>query len=114
MSKDSRRLIVPGFLGTRLTRAMSLLAVLARMEARGIRLDQDGKPMKYDLIAVAGWTDWVSACQIVAQNMKDLGIEITVKTPEYNAWYDELGKGQHQWAIGWGSGGPTRKATRNC
>ena len=75
--------------------------------ADGVRVDQDGKPMKYDLIAVAGWTDWVSACQIVAQNMKDLGIEITVKTPEYNAWYDELGKGQHQWAIGWGSGGPT-------
>ncbi len=75
--------------------------------ADGIRVDAAGKPMKYDLIAVAGWTDWVSACQIVAQNMKDLGIEITVKTPEYNAWYDELGKGQHQWAIGWGSGGPT-------
>ncbi len=33
--------------------------------------------MKYDLIAVAGWTDWISACQIIAQNMKDLGIDIT-------------------------------------
>jgi len=75
--------------------------------ADGIRLDADGKPMKYKLIAVAGWTDWVSACQIVAQNMKDLGIDITVETPEYNAWIDELGKGQHQWAIGWSSGGPT-------
>ena len=75
--------------------------------ADGIRLDPDGKPMKYKLIAVAGWTDWVSACQIIAQNMKDLGIEISVETPEYNAWIDELGKGQHQWAIGWSSGGPT-------
>ncbi len=75
--------------------------------ADGIRLDLDGKPMKYKLIAVAGWTDWVSACQIVAQNMKDLGIDISVETPEFNAWIDELGKGQHQWAIGWSSGGPT-------
>jgi len=75
--------------------------------ADGIRVDADGKPMKYDLIAVSGWTDWVSACQIVAQNMKDLGIDITLKTPEENAWYDEVSKGQHQWAIGWGSGGPT-------
>jgi peptide/nickel transport system substrate-binding protein len=75
--------------------------------ADGIRVDQDGKPMKYDLIAVSGWTDWVSACQIIAQNMKDLGIDITLTTPEENAWYDEVSKGQHQWSIGWGSGGPT-------
>jgi len=73
----------------------------------GIRVDADGKPMKYKLIAVAGWTDWVSACQIIAQNMKDLGIDITVETPEYNAWMDQLGKGQHEWAISWSSGGPT-------
>jgi peptide/nickel transport system substrate-binding protein len=73
----------------------------------GIRVDADGKPMKYKLIAVAGWTDWVSACQIIAQNMKDLGIDVTVETPEYNAWMDQLGKGQHEWAISWSSGGPT-------
>jgi peptide/nickel transport system substrate-binding protein len=75
--------------------------------ADGIRVGPDGKPMKYKLIAVAGWTDWVSACQIVAQNMKDLGIDISVETPEFNAWIDELGKGQHQWAIGWSSAGAT-------
>ena len=73
----------------------------------GIRRDLEGKPMKYELIVVSGWTDWVSSCQIIAQNMKDLGIEIIVQTPEYNAWMDQLGKGQHQWAIGWSSGGPT-------
>jgi peptide/nickel transport system substrate-binding protein len=39
--------------------------------------------------------------------MKDLGIDITVQTPEYDAWYDQLGKGNHQWAISWSSGGPT-------
>jgi peptide/nickel transport system substrate-binding protein len=73
----------------------------------GIRRDQDGNPMKYSFIAVSGWTDWVSACQIIVQNMKDLGIDLTLTTPEENAWYDEISKGQHQWAIGWGSGGPT-------
>ena len=75
--------------------------------ADGIRLDHEGNPMKYTLSVVSGWTDWVSTCQVIAQNMKDLGIEITVQTPEYNAWMDEIGKGQHQWSIGWSSGGPT-------
>jgi peptide/nickel transport system substrate-binding protein len=73
----------------------------------GIRIGPDGKPMKYELIAVSGWTDWVSACQVIAQNMKDLGIDVSVNTPEYNAWYDSLSKKTYQWAIGWSSGGPT-------
>lgn len=74
--------------------------------ANGIRI-ADGKPMKYTLLAVNGWTDWISACQIIAQNMKDLGIEITLDTPEENSWEDQLFKGNFQWSIGWSSGGAT-------
>ena len=73
----------------------------------GIRIGPDGKPMKYELIAVSGWTDWISACQVVSQNMKDLGIDVSVSTPEYDSWYDSLSKQNYQWAIGWSSGGPT-------
>jgi peptide/nickel transport system substrate-binding protein len=73
----------------------------------GIRIGPDGKPMKYTLLVVNGWTDWISACQIIAQNMKDLGIAITLETPEQNAWQDEVFRGQHQWTIGWSSGGAT-------
>ena len=75
--------------------------------ADGIRRDQSGKPMKYTLLAVNGWTDWISACQIVAQNMKDLGIEITLDTPEQNTWQDEVFSGKFEWTIGWSSGGAT-------
>jgi peptide/nickel transport system substrate-binding protein len=75
--------------------------------ADGTRLDQDGKPMQYELIVPSGWTDWISGCQIVTQNMKDLGITINLTTPEENTWTDTVTKGQHQWAFGWGSDGPT-------
>lgn len=71
------------------------------------RLDQDGKPMKYELIVPSGWTDWISASQIISQNMAVLGIQISLQTPEENTWTDTVTKGQHQWALGWGSGGPT-------
>jgi peptide/nickel transport system substrate-binding protein len=73
----------------------------------GTRLDLDGNPMKYELIVPSGWTDWISACQIITQNMKDLGIEINLTTPEENTWTDTVTKGQHQWTLGWGSDGPT-------
>ena len=75
--------------------------------ADGTRLDQDGKPMKYDLIVPSGWTDWISAAQIVSQNMNDLGIVINVQTPEESTWTDTVDKGQFQWSFGFGSGGPT-------
>ena len=73
----------------------------------GTRLDQDGKPMQYELIVPSGWTDWISAAQIIAQNMKDLGIQITLTTPDETTDIETVEKGNFQWAILWGSGGPT-------
>lgn len=75
--------------------------------ADGIRLDQDGKPMEYELIVPSGWTDWISACQIITQNMTELGIQVNLTTPEENTWTDSVTKGEFQWALGWGSDGPT-------
>ena len=73
----------------------------------GTRIDQDGKPMQYELIIPSGWTDWISAAQIIAQNMKDLGIQITLTTPDETTDIETVEKGNFQWAILWGSGGPT-------
>ena len=73
----------------------------------GTRLDQDGKPMNYELIVPSGWTDWISAAQIISQNMNDLGINITLMTPEETTDIDQVEKGDFQWAILWGNGGPT-------
>jgi peptide/nickel transport system substrate-binding protein len=73
----------------------------------GIRVDQDGKQMKYTLIVPSGWTDWISAAQIITQNMGDLGITITLDTPEENTDITQVSQGDFEWAILWGSGGPT-------
>ncbi|HTX79887.1 MAG TPA: ABC transporter substrate-binding protein [Longilinea sp.] len=73
----------------------------------GIRLDQDGKPMKYTLIVPSGWTDWISAAQIICQNMSDLGITVDLQTPEETTWTDTVTKGDFQWSIVYGTGGPT-------
>ncbi len=39
--------------------------------------------------------------------MNDLGIQVSVQTPEESTWTDTVAKGQFQWAFGFGSGGPT-------
>jgi peptide/nickel transport system substrate-binding protein len=73
----------------------------------GIRLDQDGKPMKYTIIVPSGWTDWISAAQIICQNMSALGITLDLQTPEETTWTDTVTKGDFQWSIVYGTGGPT-------
>jgi ABC-type dipeptide transport system, periplasmic component len=73
----------------------------------GVRLDQDGKPMKYQLIVPSGWTDWISAAQIICQNMVDLGITLNLQTPEETSWTDTVTKGQFEWTLAYASGGPT-------
>jgi peptide/nickel transport system substrate-binding protein len=73
----------------------------------GVRVDQDGNKMEYDMIVPSGWTDWISASQIISQNMAELGITVNLTTPEETAWTDAVTKGEFEWALGWGSGGPT-------
>jgi peptide/nickel transport system substrate-binding protein len=75
--------------------------------ADGIRLDQENNPMKYTLIVPSGWTDWISAAQIISQNMAELGITITIDTPEENTDITQVEQGIFEWAILWGNSGPT-------
>ncbi|WP_025745800.1 ABC transporter substrate-binding protein [Kallotenue papyrolyticum] len=75
--------------------------------AGGIRQLPDGTPLRYDLNVVSGWTDWVSACQIMAQNLREVGIEATVRTYDFSAWFERVQKGDFDMSIGWSSGGAT-------
>ncbi len=75
--------------------------------AGGIRQKPDGTPMQYEINVVSGWTDWVSACQIMAQNLRQLGIEATVRTYDFSAWFERVQTGDFDMSIGWSSGGAT-------
>ena len=73
----------------------------------GTRILPDETPLRYDLNVVSGWSDWVSACQIMAENLKQVGIEVSVKTYDFAAWIDIVQKGEFDLSIGWSAGGPT-------
>lgn len=75
--------------------------------ADGMRTLADGTALTYDINVVTGWSDWVSACQIMAQGMKAIGINATVKPYDFSTWYDKVSKGQFDMSIGWSSGGAT-------
>jgi peptide/nickel transport system substrate-binding protein len=81
-------------------------AVGLKKGADGIRIGPNGKPMKYDIHVVTGWDDWLTTVQIIADNLKDVGIAASVKTSEFGAWFDLVQKGNFDMTIGWSTAMP--------
>ena len=73
----------------------------------GIRLLADGKPWKTEILVVAGWSDWVRACQVMARSLRELGIDASVKTYDFGAWFQHVQKGEFDLSLGWTFEGPT-------
>lgn len=74
--------------------------------ANGIRQTPDGKPMKYVIQVPTGWTDWISDCNVAADNFKDIGVSVSVKTPASDTWDSNVYSGHFDMCIGgpWTSG----------
>src|SRR5262249_34645650 len=64
-------------------------------------------PLRYDLLVVQGWTDWIAAAEIMRQNLAEIGVAATVKAADYNSWDDALRRGRFTLAMGFGARGPT-------
>ena len=73
----------------------------------GYRIDGDGNRLEYDLLVVSGWSDWVRAAQITASGLRELGIDVSVRTYDFGAWFNALQKGEFSMAISWSVEGPT-------
>ncbi len=71
------------------------------------RIDANGSPMKFDIIVVSGWSDWVRSAQVISQNLKKIGIKATVRTYDFGAWIVRMQQGEFQMAIGWADKGTT-------
>jgi peptide/nickel transport system substrate-binding protein len=73
----------------------------------GILLGADGKKLSFKLHVVSGWTDWISDCQIMVNDLKAIGIEVTITQDEFDSFYQNLQNGAFDMAM-WGqTPGPT-------
>ncbi len=75
--------------------------------ADGIRRLPDGSPWRYDVLTVSGWSDWVRASQVIARGLGDVGIEASVKTYDFSAWFQRVQEGDFDLSLGWSFEGPT-------
>ncbi|MEO8954570.1 MAG: ABC transporter substrate-binding protein [Ktedonobacteraceae bacterium] len=73
----------------------------------GIYADKNGKKLAFNLNVVSGYTDWITDCQLMAQELGAIGIKVTVNTIAFDAYYNALQNGTYDMAMLWTNPGPT-------
>lgn len=73
----------------------------------GIRQTPDGKRLSFEINVVAGWSDWISAVQLMVRGFQSVGVEAKMKTLGFSAWFDALQRGNYDLSMGWAEEGPT-------
>ena len=73
----------------------------------GIYADKSGKKLSFNINVVTGWTDWVTADQIISDNLKSIGIDAKVNSISFNSYFSALQMGSFDMAISWTNPGPT-------
>jgi len=88
-------------------------AANALLDAAGLTRDgdvrklPDGTELSYEINVVTGWSDWVTAVGIIAENFQEIGISATVQPYDFAAWIEKVQKADFDISIGWSSDGPT-------
>ena len=67
----------------------------------GALLDPKGKEVDFDIYTVQGWSDWYSACSLMASDLGALGINAGVHQYQFGDWYSHLWGGNFDAAILW-------------
>lgn len=73
----------------------------------GMRTGPNGKPLAFEISVIAGWSDWVRACQVIARNLREVGIDARVKAYDFTGWFEKVQRGEFELSIGWADDGPT-------
>jgi peptide/nickel transport system substrate-binding protein len=68
---------------------------------------KDGKEVAFQVEDPTSYTDYYADAQIIAQNLKPLGFNVSVNGVTPDQWNNDLSAGTFSSAIHWGAGGPT-------
>ena len=88
-------------------RALAMLEKLGfHKNSAGQLLTPKGKPFAFDMNVVSGYTDWVQDTQLMASELGQIGIKVTVRPLQYAAYYSDMQQGSFETSIGWSNSGP--------
>jgi len=75
--------------------------------ADGLRRGPDGQTLSLEITTPAGWSDWVRAAQVIARDLRAIGVDVSVQGRDFTAWFDRVTKGEFTLSLGWAVSGPT-------
>ncbi len=70
-----------------------------KQNADGVMIGPDGNPLKFKLTSYAGFTHITRTLEVVQANLKAIGIEVTLETAEWGAFYASLQEPNADWDI---------------
>jgi peptide/nickel transport system substrate-binding protein len=85
-----------------LAKAKSILAAAGYKDTNGDGYveNTDGSPISLQIVCPNGWSDWMTAIQVIAESAKAAGIKITPAYPEYGTLVDDRGHGNFDLLLG--------------
>lgn len=72
-----------------------------KKNAQGIFESSSGQPLSFTLQVVTGWTDWDSDSELISQQLKQIGINVTVQEEQFGSYYSNLTGHNYQLTISW-------------
>ncbi|AUW93434.1 MAG: ABC transporter substrate-binding protein [Sulfobacillus thermotolerans] len=78
-----------------------------KRNAQGIFTTPSGTPLSFTIDVPTGWTDWDTDCSLMAQDLKQIGINATVQELSFGAYYSNITTGNYQLAMSWSGAGST-------
>jgi peptide/nickel transport system substrate-binding protein len=77
------------------------------MGSNGIFVSPSGKPLSFSVINIGGYSDWVASMQVIQQDLKAVGIQLTTDNLSQNDFLSRLYNGDYQLAYNNQQGGPS-------
>jgi peptide/nickel transport system substrate-binding protein len=87
-------------------KAKSILTKAGYTLKGGVFTSPSGKKLSFSIINIGGYSDWVASVQVIAQQLKAVGIEITPQNLSGTTYDADLYNGRYQLAYGAETGGP--------
>jgi peptide/nickel transport system substrate-binding protein len=83
-------------------KAKSILAAAGYKDRNGDGYveNKDGSKISLSIVCPNGWSDWMTALQIISAGAKQVGIKITPGFPEYNTMVDDRGHARYDLLLG--------------
>jgi peptide/nickel transport system substrate-binding protein len=78
-----------------------------KMGPGGVRKTPNGQPMSFTLTLPASYSDWMAGSQVVVQDLKKIGISVTVRGVSVSLYTSDIAKGSYDMSYDFTNVGPS-------